>query len=323
MTGWELEKPGELLQTSRNRLNKTLNGFLKRYPLATVSADHNILLIIRKYHPSLNCSPDNETYQTDDFRYCMAYYTINAYTYFELPTYDYQYVSMQYDAAIGDFTIRISAKGITRITNIKELSQQLNNFIERDEATKRTIFESLANKVPIVTKPSPITQTEIQSAVVGRLTNTEYDDWWTAIDEVDIPFFNNEKMPVSFTDFNPNEDHSFIEEADELLRNFLAQDNSHRLTVSAYVYQNCMDFLDAIGYDDADDAMWKMKQPEEVWQFVKCTGLYVSREPYEDKGVYLQLLCDCDWEQEHGLQLVYNKQGKLVRVSAQDGHVIG
>ncbi|PUV24605.1 hypothetical protein DCO56_12280 [Sphingobacterium athyrii] len=130
-------------------------------------------------------------------------------------------------------------------------------------------------------------------------------------------------MPVSFTDFNPNEDHSFIEEADELLRNFLAQDNSQRLTVSAYVYQNCMDFLDAIGYDDADDAMWKMKQPEEVWQFVKFTGLYVSREPYEDKGVYLQLLCDCDWEQEHGLQLVYNKQGKLVRVSAQDGHIIG
>lgn len=84
-----------------------------------------------------------------------------------------------------------------------------------------------------------------------------------------------------------------------------------------------MDFLDAIGYDEADDAMWKMTQPEEVWQFVTSTGLYVSREPYEDKGMYLQLLCDCDWEQEHGLQLVYNKQGQLVRVSAQDGHILG
>lgn len=53
MTGWELEKPGELLQYSRNRLDKTLNGFLKQYRLAAVSPDHNIC--VSELHGFFGC----------------------------------------------------------------------------------------------------------------------------------------------------------------------------------------------------------------------------------------------------------------------------
>jgi len=31
--------------------------------------------------------------------------------------------------------------------------------------------------------------------------------------------------------------------------------------------------------------------------------------------------CECDWEPEHGLQLVFRQGRKLTRISAQDGHL--
>ncbi len=37
--------------------------------------------------------------------------------------------------------------------------------------------------------------------------------------------------------------------------------------------------------------------------------------------MYVQIAADCDWEPEHGLQLVYRGGNELVRVSEQDGHL--
>ena len=33
------------------------------------------------------------------------------------------------------------------------------------------------------------------------------------------------------------------------------------------------------------------------------------------------MACECEWEQEHGLQLVFRQGKKLTRVSDQDGHL--
>ncbi|MBZ4191325.1 DUF6985 domain-containing protein [Niabella beijingensis] len=319
MTGWELEKPNEDLLFKRF---KKIRSFLKEYPLATISRDDSVLLIIRKYHPQLNCAPDDPNHPADNYRICLAYYTMYSYNYFELPLFDYLNISMTYDKNIANFAIIISAREMTRTTNIAELSKKLNNFEIRTEPEKAAIFERLTNEPPEVKKSVPITQTSVESGIIGTLAQGGFEDWWTS-EEVAIPFWDNRQLAITFMDFNPNEDASFLEEADELLSVFLKKTATDRLSATSYVYRNCMDFLDAIGYDEEDDALWNMKTPEEVWQFVECTEIYISREPYEDKGVYLQLICDCGWEQEHGLQLVYNKQGRLIRVSAQDGHIMG
>ena len=38
-------------------------------------------------------------------------------------------------------------------------------------------------------------------------------------------------------------------------------------------------------------------------------------------GVYVQVACECAWESEHGLQLVFRQGATLSRVSDQDGHL--
>jgi hypothetical protein len=37
--------------------------------------------------------------------------------------------------------------------------------------------------------------------------------------------------------------------------------------------------------------------------------------------MYVQIACQCDWEQEHELQLVFRQGRKLTRISYFDGHL--
>ncbi len=35
--------------------------------------------------------------------------------------------------------------------------------------------------------------------------------------------------------------------------------------------------------------------------------------------MYILVVCDCDWDDEHGLQLLYRDGGDLIQVGEQDG----
>ena len=170
-------------------------------------------------------------------------------------------------------------------------------------------------------KAMPIPYTEITSSVIGKLKQSDFDDWWES-EEISIPYLNNEPMAITFMDLNPEEDKEFVAEADKLLKIFLAKTNIDRLSSSKHVHKNCTDFLAMIEYDEDDEALHQIKSPEEVWQYVQFQNIYLQRY-YEDNKVYLSLSGNCDWEQEHGLQLVFDDKGKLMRVSQSDGDIFG
>ena len=64
-----------------------------------------------------------------------------------------------------------------------------------------------------------------------------------------------------------------------------------------------------------------MSTEKEIWKFVHPQEIYVTRRSYNDCDIYVQITCECDWEQEHGLQLVFRQGRKLTRVSEQGGHL--
>ncbi len=47
----------------------------------------------------------------------------------------------------------------------------------------------------------------------------------------------------------------------------------------------------------------------------------VTRRPYGDKGIYISVECGCDWEEEHGLQLVLKNGLKVNKLGGYDGHL--
>jgi hypothetical protein len=161
----------------------------------------------------------------------------------------------------------------------------------------------------------------VTSKVIGQLTqDKDFADWWKS-EDISVPFFDGKKMPVTFMNYAPDSDQQFLEKADEALRNFLKLGKRYRQEVSKHVYKNCIDFLEDVGYDEVDETLRDMKDENEIWKFVHPSEIYVSRRPYKEHDIYVQIACSCDWEQEHGLQLVFRQGLKLTRVSDQDGHV--
>ena len=71
-----------------------------------------------------------------------------------------------------------------------------------------------------------------------------------------------------------------------------------------------------------EDHKQPIKSANELWQHVRLGGeLMVSRRPYGEKGIYVVVECGCDWEQEHGLQLVLKNGLKVNKLGGYDGHL--
>jgi hypothetical protein len=122
-------------------------------------------------------------------------------------------------------------------------------------------------------------------------------------------------------DFDPEQDQTFIEEADTALTNFLKLSINDRDSISKLAYGNCQSFLDIVSFEEADEPLRQIKNIHEIWNFVHPTEIYITRRPYKDQDIYLTVACECDWEQEHGLQLVFRQGRQLTRISDQDGHL--
>lgn len=166
-----------------------------------------------------------------------------------------------------------------------------------------------------------ISRNFITSTIIGTLfQNDQFDDWWES-ELIAIPFFNKKPLRITFMGLVPESDLNFINEADQALKTFLAKKSSDRIELSELAYQNCMNFLNEVGYDEADKPLWEINEKREIWNFIYPQNMYVTRRNWRDKDIYIKVTCGCEWEQEHGLQLVFRQGKKLTRISDQDGHI--
>lgn len=160
----------------------------------------------------------------------------------------------------------------------------------------------------------------ITSRIIGQLKqDRQFPEFWES-DEVAVPFFNKAKLRITF-DVNSELDPSFLTEADDALAHFLRLTSKDRDLVSGLVYKNCTDVLEMAEFDGDEQLLNGVTNETDIWKLVRARFIYVRRRPYNDQDVYVQVACECDWEEEHGLLLVFRQGKKLTRVSEQDGHL--
>jgi hypothetical protein len=71
-----------------------------------------------------------------------------------------------------------------------------------------------------------------------------------------------------------------------------------------------------------EDDKQPIRSEDELWQHVRLGSKpMVSRRRYGDKGIYISVECGCDWEEEHGLQLVLKNGLKVNKLGGYDGHL--
>ncbi|HUT61545.1 MAG TPA: hypothetical protein VNA25_27205 [Phycisphaerae bacterium] len=155
----------------------------------------------------------------------------------------------------------------------------------------------------------------MEIAGLGKLTPDEDIEEWLASRPVSVPFF--EGLPLRFV-FNGMAEDDGQHEYVEAYTNFMTLTREDRKHASACVYRNYQEFVAAVG---PEDVSCHIASAEDVWKHVRPTEIFVARRHRRDRKVYVQITAECDWEREHGLQIVYREGKTLSRVSDQDGHL--
>lgn len=125
-----------------------------------------------------------------------------------------------------------------------------------------------------------------------------------------VPFFDG--APVAFA----ADDDVDTDVAVRVAEAFLALGSADRAAAARHVHAYCSEVLDAVGDDDMDEA--PPTGPDDVWRLVRPGTLNVCED---DGTVYAMLECECAWEPEHGLLMVWREGRDLVKVGGYDGHV--
>ena len=151
---------------------------------------------------------------------------------------------------------------------------------------------------------------------IGTVTKDDEFDWYYS-EPIAIPVLGGTdcRVVIEGYDDDPNK-----EDFHTAISNFLSADQSVLRDAEPYIYQyyeRCKDY-----YDPEDDEYVNIKSASDVWQHVRLGNEPMfTRRAYGDNGIYVSLECGCDWEQEHGLQIVFKNGIKVNKVGAYDGHV--
>lgn len=103
------------------------------------------------------------------------------------------------------------------------------------------------------------------------------------------------------------------------IRRFLALDASALSSSSLPIFRY---YQDATAYADDDDEHVVITTPDEVWQHIRPGGeVKVQRDASGDREVYVSVECECAWEAEHGLQIVFRGGHTVTKAGPFDGHL--
>jgi hypothetical protein len=149
---------------------------------------------------------------------------------------------------------------------------------------------------------------------IGELRSHPNVPNWLMSSPIAIPYFDG--LPLAFI-LDGLED-SDEDETTYAIKSFLSLRPKDRLAASPYLYKN---YLRIAGLVDEDDLGCRIDSDAEVWSHVRPSEVFVSRRQRRDRAIYVWITAGCDWEPEHGLQIVYRRGTELSRVSDQDGHL--
>ena len=106
------------------------------------------------------------------------------------------------------------------------------------------------------------------------------------------------------------------------LENFLKLTAQDRLNASRHVHAYYLDFHDAAGGEDwLDSQMGIPATPEDIWNHVQPQLLFVASRDDMPGHSYVVVEANCDWEEEHGLMLVWKDGKRLTKVGGYNGHL--
>jgi hypothetical protein len=148
----------------------------------------------------------------------------------------------------------------------------------------------------------------MESKIVGYLNAVEYDVDFFESEPFPIPYFSNKKIKIGFIEARHQ---TYLIGAEKTLQNFLKLDDYNRINDSQLVYDYYSEILKH-GYTRP----LTMSAVSDIWLFVYPTEIIIF---WDENGDFdLRVSCGCDWEKEHGLQLIFKDGEKLTKASGHE-----
>ena len=152
---------------------------------------------------------------------------------------------------------------------------------------------------------------------LGAVEQDEGTGWWLS-GERPIAMLGGARCCIVVEGYDEDDSKQDFHRA---IANFLAADEAVLKAASSAVFAYYKDML-AYTSSPGDEAYVPIASPDDVWSHVQFGyEPIVSRYHHGDKRVYISLECNCDWEPEHGLQIVFRDGNRVCKVGPYDGHL--
>ena len=136
-----------------------------------------------------------------------------------------------------------------------------------------------------------------------------------------IPYFDDVEVEVDYAGNNGGCPLTNTEAA-AALKAFLSLTTADRLSDSRHVYAYYQDFREYVGGEDwMDEELGVPDSPEAIWKHVTPKSLFVDKDGNGGERYYVIIECECGWESEHGLMMVWRDGRTLSKVGGYDGHL--
>ncbi|WP_394781660.1 DUF6985 domain-containing protein [Undibacterium sp.] len=155
----------------------------------------------------------------------------------------------------------------------------------------------------------------MQIAQLGALSKDEELDDWLISAPVAIPYLG--ALELEFV-LEGVEGDAHPEEFAAAVSHFLAKDKAEQAQAAPHILEA---YNTAAAAAVPEKLACTIASADEAWQHVRPEEVRVCRRQQGDRKVYVQVVADCDWDHEHGLQLVFREGRELSRVSSFDDYL--
>jgi hypothetical protein len=104
-----------------------------------------------------------------------------------------------------------------------------------------------------------------------------------------------------------------------VIKNFLSLDKSVLKRAEPHIFEFYRDCNS--DFDPDDDEFVEIDTPENIWKHIRFGKEAELQRRSEDNQIYISLGCECDWDPEHGLQIVFKNGLEINKVGECDGHL--
>jgi hypothetical protein len=147
--------------------------------------------------------------------------------------------------------------------------------------------------------------------------DNRFPDWYRS-NPVALPLLNGEEAVVVVSNYDEDPRQEDFEVA---IRNLLSCPFEVFRRAEPYIFKYYQE-MNSTWWTPEDPEYLVIESPDKVWQHIQVGRQpMVSRRASGDKAIYASFECECDWEPEHGLQIVLRNGHELVKVGPFDGHL--